>query len=210
MGKSGARCTVCASKHRHAIEIGLVHGISMRVLADRFGLHKDAIRRHGDAHLSATARAVLLVHVKPQPIDLDALRTAESEGLLASMVGQRARLLQTAELALECGDIRGNVAAENAYLANLTTVAKLLGQLVQVHDVRHTSILISQDYLKLRDALRVALAPFPAAARAVAAALFRLESDAARDISEAARKTPAMIEHQPAETVPTTIAPPPY
>jgi hypothetical protein len=195
MAKVGARCTVCASKHRALIDIGLVHGIAARVLADRFKLGKDAILRHSANHLSQVQRAALLAHAKPQPIDLDALRTTESEGLLSQIVTQRARLQQTAEVALECGDVRGNVAAENAITANLALAGKLLGVLIQVHDVRHTSLLVSPDYLKLRDALRTALAPHPVAARAVAAALFRLESDAAKDITDKARKPIAVIEH---------------
>jgi hypothetical protein len=197
VGKPGARCTVCASKHRALIDIGLVHGIAARVLADRFKLGKDAILRHSANHLSAVQRAALLAHAKPTPIDLDALRTTESEGLLSEIVTQRARLQQTAEVALECGDVRGNIAAENAITANLALAGKLLGMLVQVHDVRHTSLLVSPDYLKLRDALRTALAPHPEAARAVAAALFKLESDAARDITDAAARKPLVIEHAP-------------
>jgi hypothetical protein len=104
------------------------------------------------------------------------------------------------ELAAELGDVRGAVSAEAGIISNLTLVAKLLGQLVNVHDVRHTSILISSDYLALRQAIVAALRPYPDAARAVGAALHRLEAEAATDISahSSGRRTdtaPLLIEH---------------
>ncbi|WP_438277983.1 hypothetical protein [Nitrobacter sp.] len=212
MGKRGTRCTVCDHDHRHQIEIGLTHGVAARVLGDRFKLSKDAILRHARNHLTPAQRAAILSAQKPAAIDLEALRTTESEGLIASLVAQRARLLVKADFAAEHGDIKGSVAAENAITANLTLVAKMLGQLVQVHDVRHTNLLVSPDYLRLRSTLIAALRPFPDAARAVGAALHRLESDAATDITATAgkgraRAEPVLIEHEQAP--PVTVLPPP-
>ncbi|MBN8963037.1 MAG: hypothetical protein J0H71_18035 [Rhizobiales bacterium] len=211
MAKTGPKCTVCQSKHRHQIDIGLVHGVSALVLSSRFGVKHDAVYRHAKNHLTPAQRAAILAQQKPAAIDLDALRTSESEGLLASLVAQRARLLVKADTAMEFGDTKGSVAAENAITSNLALVAKLLGQLVQVHDVRHTNLLVSPDYMKLRAALVEALRPYPEAARAVGAALHRLESDAATDITAAAKKgraappEPMLIEHAPA-----TMPPLPY
>ncbi len=48
-----------------------------------------------------------------------------------------------------------------AITSNLELVGKLLGTLVQRHDVRHTSILVSPDYLRLRSALIEAMRPYP-------------------------------------------------
>lgn len=141
-------------------------------------------------------RAALLAAQKPSEIDLDALRASESEGLLSQLIAQRARLQGHVELAAQLGDVRGCVAAEGAITSNLQLVAKLLGQLVQHHDVRHTSLLISPDYLRLRQTLVEALRPYPEAARAVGAALHRLESEAADDITSGSRKPVALvIEH---------------
>jgi hypothetical protein len=122
-------------------------------------------------------------------------------------VAQRARLQQSAELALELGDVRASVAAEGAITGNLALVAKLLGQLIQRHDVRHSSVLLTPDYLRLRQALIAALKPFPDAARAVGQALHRLESEAAAEISDKAKPVPVTIEHQ-AVAPPVTISPP--
>jgi hypothetical protein len=169
-------------------------------LAKRFELSHDAILRHARNHLSPSQRAAILSAQKPSEIDLDALRTAESEGLLANLVAQRARLMQQAEFALDHGDVRGSVAAENAITSNLKLVGTLLGQLVNLHDHRHASITLTPDYLRMRAALVSALRPYPDAARAVSAALHGLEREAAQDMTPTTAAP--IIDHVPA-------APPP-
>jgi hypothetical protein len=175
------------------------------VLSARFGINKYSILRHAKNHLSPTQRAALLTAQRPTAIDLDVLRASEGAGLLHQLVSQRARLQQFSELAGQLGDVRGAISAEAAVTGNLALVGKLLGQLSVTHHVRHTSILISPDYLKLRAALVQALRQYPDAAKAVAAALFALESDAAKDITDAAKPAPVMIEHVP----PAPLPPPP-
>jgi hypothetical protein len=197
MGKPGTQCTICAHDKRVSIELGVTHGVSAAVLAQRFAVSKFAILRHAKAHLSPAQRAAYLSAQKPTAIDLEKLRITESEGLLHALVGQRARLHQYAEVSASLGDIKGAIAAENAIQGNLSLVGKLLGTLVQRHDVRHTNLLISPDYLRLRQALVQALRPFPDAARAVGAALYALESDAAKEITAAAKPAPVLIEHVP-------------
>jgi hypothetical protein len=213
MSKPGAKCTVCAHERRHQIDIGLVHQVSARVLGERFKLSKDAIHRHAANHLTPPMRAAILAAQRPSAIDLDALRTSESEGLLAQLVVQRARLLQLGDMALDLGDVKAAVAVESQINANVTLVAKLLGQLVNHHSVSHTNLLISPDYVKMRGVLMDALRPFPEAMRAVAAAVHRLESDAAQNITSGAknkgraRLEPVLIEHEQAADV---VPPPPY
>jgi hypothetical protein len=182
------------------MEVGLVAGMSYRVLADRYGLHKDAIRRHADAHLSAAQKAAILAHVAPTPIDADELRKREESGLLASFVHQRARLLTDAERAREFGDTRSAVQAERTYLANLETVAKIVGQLTVTHHVRHTGavqILTSPDWLRIVDTIRMALRAYPEALVRVAAALHALETQAASEVTPATQRETLTIEHQP-------------
>jgi hypothetical protein len=209
MGKTGRECTICSSDKRHVVEIGLAYGLSYQSLADRYDLSKDAIGRHAREHLTPQVRAALLAAQAPTDIDLDKLRQSESEGLLGHLVAQRARLLQVSQIALEVGDVKAMVAAEGAIGANLALGAKLLGHLVNRIDVRHSSVLLTPDYLRLRQAMLGALRAFPEAARAVGEALARLESDAARDITDEATKgkAPRVIEHEPA--APKPLPPPP-
>ena len=137
--------------------------------------------------------AAILAAQKPTVVDLEALQRGETEGMLAQLVTQRARLQQHSDLALELGNGTAAIAAERAITSNLELVAKLLGTIVQRHEMTHTSILvISADYLQLRQSIVAALKPYPEAARAVGEALYEMEADAARDITH--RKRPLVLE----------------
>jgi hypothetical protein len=160
-------------------------------------------------------RAAILTAQKPAAIDLEALQASEQEGLLSQLVHQRARLQQHVSMAIDYADVKAAVSAEGAITANLALVGRLLGMIVQRHDVRSTSLLISADYLAVRQAIVNALQPFPEAARAVGAALHRLETDAAIAITAAASKgrarpTPVLIEHDPTAALPAVPPAPPY
>ena len=134
----------------------------------------------------------MLTALRPSEIDLEALQRSESEGLLASLQTQRARLLLLGQMAFEAGEVHAACNVERATTANLELVSKLLGQLVTHHQVTHTSILISSDYLTLRAAIVRALRPYPEAARAVGSALAELETQAAKDITDS--KRPLLLE----------------
>lgn len=202
---------MCTSPHRAQIDIGLVNGLSCKSLGERFNLGNDAIERHATNHLLAQQRAAILSAQNPTGIDLEQLKVSEAEGLLSHVLTQRSRLHTLGELALEYQDIKAAVSVETAIGANLSLAAKLLGQLVSVHDHRHSSLLLTPDYIQLRTCLVDALRPFPDASRVVAAALHQLESNAALDITNrATRPKPApaavqVIEHEP----PAAPLPPP-
>lgn len=187
-----------------------MHLVPAPALAAKFRVSKDAIHRHAKNHLSPQMRASILAAEKPtDAIDLEELRTRESEGLLSNLIAQRARILVKGEKALELGDVKASIAAEGAYGNSLMLTAKLLGQLVQHHDVRHSSVLLAPDYLALRAALIEVLRAFPDAAKAVAAKLHQIESDGARDITAkaAAKRAPILIEHD--EIIPPCPIPAP-
>ena len=172
--------------------MGLVLGTPLRVLASRFNASITALHNHRHHHLTPAQKAAYLAATKPSEVDLEQLERSESEGLLGALVGQRARLQQVVELCLEIGDLGRCVSAERAITENLNLVAKLLGQFVQHHEVRHTSLLITADYIRLRQAIVAALRPFPEAAKAVGTALAQLETEAAETISQS--KKPLLLE----------------
>jgi hypothetical protein len=196
-------CSICRHQKKHLIEVGLTYGTPLRVLAKRFDVSFWAVYRHGKNHLSPQLRAAILVAQKPSEVDLEQLRRSESEGLLGQLVSQRARLQRHSELALEVGNLGDAVRTEKAITSNLELVAKLLGTLVTHHNITHTNVLISADYLALRQAMLTALRPFPEAARAVSDALHQLETAAAKDIRTRAEngKAPLLIEHDDAEVL---------
>lgn len=205
MGRSGPQCTICRHEKRVSIELAIVHGVSAPVLAARFACSKFAIIRHSKAHLSPAQKAALLSATTPSKVDVEALRTSESENILHGLVAQRVRLHSYAERAAEFGNFAGAIAAENSIQHNLALVARLVGQLTQRIDVRHTNLLVSPDWLRLRQTLIAALKPYPDASRAVARAVLEAEAAAATEIT-AATKPPLVIEHQPA---PVSVPPPP-
>jgi hypothetical protein len=187
--KFGPKCSICHHERRHQIEIGLVYRTPLRVLGRRFD-------RHSKGHLTAAVRAAILTASQPTAVDLDKLRTSESEGLLSALIHQRARLEQQADMALELGSIHVAVSAEGKITESLRLTAQLTDQLVQHHDVRHINVLVSEDYLRLRSVLVAALKPYPEAMAVVGRALHELESKAAADIRAKANGG-KLIEHQP-------------
>jgi hypothetical protein len=193
MAKTGPQCQVCRHPKRDLIELGLMLGRSLQTLQRRFGLKSTwPLHNHKHRHMTPAQKAAILTCLNPSEIDLEQLQRFESEGLLGALVGQRARLQQLVEMAMAHGSVSGCISAERAITSNLELVGKLLGQLVQHHHVRSTSILISPDYIKLRQAIVTALKPFPEAQRAVGHALHQLESEAAEDIANS--KKPLLIE----------------
>jgi hypothetical protein len=217
VSKTGPQCSICIHDKRAAMEVGIVAGVSHTVLAGRFGVGHDAVSRHARNHLTPTQRAAIMAQRAPSDIDLDKLREDEGTGLLANVQRQRARLQQISEVALECGDTRGAVAAESTIISNMTLTARLVGQLVQVHDVRHVHVLLSEDYIRVRTAIVAALRPHPAAALAVSRALASLEAEGAAAVAQrsAGKGQLLTIEHEPSAAatmidVTPSVPPPPY
>ena len=140
--KTGPECHVCVHVRRHLIELALVHKLPMRVIAKRFEVSKWSVFRHRQNHMSPQLIAALTMAQRPADIDLEALQRSESEGLLASLISQRARLALLSEMCFEQGELHAAVTVERATTASLELTSKLLGMIVQRHDVRSTSILI--------------------------------------------------------------------
>src|SRR5262249_18445908 len=184
MSKSGPKpkqtCTVCKHRERAGIDLGIARGVSSTALARRYGLHHDAILRHGKNHLPPQLRAQLIAG-PDLDIDLNKLKETESQSLLANLVAIRHRLFATLDTAEECGD--GNMISRivGQLHHNLEVTGKLLGDL----NVGHTTnnILVLPEYVELRVALVNALQPYPEAARAVSAALHTIEHKAADEIT---------------------------
>jgi len=195
MAKRGPPCLVCVHKQRHLIELALVHKLPVRVIGKRFDLSLNTVFRHRRKHMPAQLQAAIMTAAKPSEVDLEQLQRSESEGLLGSLVAQRARLQMLSEMAFEEGEVHTATAVERAITSSLELTSKLLGMIIQRHDVRSTSILVSPDYLQLRHSIISALTPYPDAARAVGKALAELETEAAEVIAK--QKKPLLLEANP-------------
>jgi hypothetical protein len=209
--KTGPQCTVCSHREHAAIDLALANGVSGRAVAARYGVSHDAVHRHRTNHLPPQLRAKLLAG-PDLDIDLDRLRNTESQSLLMHLVAIRGRLLHTMDIAEECGDGMMVSKLAGAIHKNLELTGRLLGDL-NVGSTTTNNILVAPQYVELRIALMGALAAFPDAKAAVAAALHKLEHRAAEQVrSEAAApKAPAQITATPMIEVDGTFypAPPP-
>jgi hypothetical protein len=192
MSRGKGNCECCNHKRRQLIELALVHLVPMRTVAKRFELSLASVTWHKQHHMTPQLIAAIATAHKPSEIDLEQLQRSESEGLLASLVGQRARLQMLSEMAFEEKEIHAATGVERAITSSLELTSKLLGMIIHHHEVKSTSILISADYIRLRHSIITALKPFPDAARAVSAALHVLESEAAEDIN--IKKQPLLLE----------------
>jgi hypothetical protein len=173
-------------RERASIDLGLARRVSVTALSKRYQLGHDSIYRHAKNHLTPQLRASLLAGPDCD-LDLDRLRETESQSLLANLVGLRHRLFASLDSAEDAGD--GSMLARVAgqLHTNLELTGKLLGDLGVGHTTV-TNVLISAPYVELRVELINALAPFPEAKRAVAAALHCLELKAADAIKAEPRE----------------------
>jgi hypothetical protein len=170
----GNKCTVCEHPRRAEIELATARKVGIRQIAQKFAVSQWAVQRH-KAHMPPQLHAALAATGLPTCIDLDALRKAESEGLLQTLVAQRGRLYRLLDAAEECGDLKAAATIHGRILDSVGMVAKLLGE-IQTHSVHTTNtLLIAPEYLALRSALVTALRPHPEARRAVSKVLCDLE-----------------------------------
>lgn len=185
---TATQCTICAHPRRPEIDHSLANRVSEHRVAKRFGVSRDAIHRHKKKHLPPQLEAALLSqNGNVSVVDLEKLRKSESEGLLQTLVWQKAHVLQQIDNAVANMDPVAVAKFHDVLLKNQQTIAKLVGELAGHTRNIVTNILIMPEYLELRHALMQALAPFPEARKAMASTLQSLE-----------RQPPPVVEHVPA------------
>jgi hypothetical protein len=187
MTRRGQQCTVCSHRERAALDLALARSVSMGALARRYSLGEDALYRHRKNHLTPALKAKLLAGPSLEGVDLDRLREVEGQSLLQNLIAIRQRLFAALDFAEEHGDANQTARVTSQLHKNLEITGALLGEL-NVGGQHVTNILIQPQYLTLRVNLLAALAPFPEARQAVAAALHGLEVEAAASITADANR----------------------
>jgi len=150
-------CTVCGHPQRHAIEKLIVGGTANRRIATQFQLSEAAVRRHKDEHLPVAL--VKAVEVEELRQALDVLQQLRHINGAALTVLRDAKTAEDGELMLKAID---------RVHRQIELQAKLLGDL---DDRPVINVLVTPEWQTLRETMLRALAPFPAARLAVAAAL---------------------------------------
>ena len=150
-------CATCRHPDRADIDASLVGGEPNRRVAARFALSEASVRRHRADHLpAALTQARAAAEVASADTLLDRLRSLNRE---------TADVLRAAKVA-RGHDLRLRAIARAEKQIELE--GRLLGELI---DAPTVNVAVLPEWLGLRAAVLRALAPFPAARLAVAAAL---------------------------------------
>lgn len=153
-------CTICNHPQRGLIEQDMTTGMPNTKTAAKWGLSKDAVRRHKGTHLSAALKTVI-----------SRRDTAGAASALDRLEGLHAR----AERVLSAAEAEGQASLSLAAIKELRGIVELLAKLTGELDERPTvqvlNVSTSPEWLATRERMVRALQPFPEAAQAVALAL---------------------------------------
>jgi hypothetical protein len=190
---SKKRCIVCGHPDRALIEGGRVAGISIDVLAARFGVSRDAVWRHCRSHISDDARADYLAAVPME--ELAAKAASEGVSVLEYFRIIRSTLMAQFQLAASLNDRNGVAILAGRLTDTLRAIGSISGEMgnMAVNNLtinNTTTIMNSPIFASLQANLLTALAPYPEARGAVVAALRAMDQE-----NEQPMKT---IEHHPA------------
>lgn len=158
------RCTACNHANRPEIDAEMVAqpGVNAAI-AERWGLSKDAVRRHR-AHLSPALKAVATKRAT------QGVRTGVDR--LEALADQAEAVLDEARTA---GNSRLQLEAIKRLESIVANIMRTTGELDERPQVNVLNLATSPEWGVTRSALLDALGPFPEAATAVSARLAELE-----------------------------------
>jgi hypothetical protein len=185
MAKREPNCQVCRSPDRALIEQGLANGTSAQYLANKFELHKQAIWRHKKEHMTAELKQRLKFTTRVDPIDVEKTRMEAGESLLTHLIVTQGYCYRMMDDAEKFGGIADRARATASMHANIKLAGQLVGELNTGTTINNTLVL-TEDYNRVRQGITLALKPFPKARAAVVAFLRGMEEI-----------QPPAIEHQP-------------
>jgi hypothetical protein len=148
---------VCAHPARLEIDATLAAGEAFRGIARRFAVSPDAVERHAKAHLPAAMTRAS-----------EAAAVAHGDDLLAQVRELQGRALGILDKAEGCGKLTAALGAIREARGCIELLGKLAGAL---NDGTTVNVLVSVEWHSTRRTLLAALAPFPEARIAAAAAL---------------------------------------
>ena len=155
------RCSVCDHPERAAIDAALVEGASYRTIAHQFSLSRYAVGRHAREHLP--------VHLAAAQ---EAATAASADDLLSQVEALRQKATRIGDKAEKAGDLRTALQGVRELVRIVELLARLQGELQEAPIV---NILLLPEWVQVQTVLLAALAPFPDARAAAAAALVELD-----------------------------------
>jgi hypothetical protein len=173
-------------------------GISIKRVSERYNHSVAAIRHFRERMPQQLKAAIVGASLKPGVDDLEKLRTDEAAGLLGNLAHQRARLLLMQDVGMENGAGELVARLSGVIHKNLEMVGRYLGLFANFNVNTNVNVLISEDYLRLRQALVLALRPYPDARHAVSEALHRIEGEVAAKMLEQPSAAQGVVLNLPA------------
>ncbi|MCD6417829.1 hypothetical protein J7M00_03490 [bacterium] len=151
------KCTVCAHPERAEIDQAIVDGVPYRAIACRYGVGREAVRRHAKNHLP---RTLVKAH--------EAAEVARADDLLARAREYEARAVELLKKAEEENDYGTALRGIREARACLELLARMRGELE--HEMA-INFLESKDWITIRELIADALKPYPEAREALRKAL---------------------------------------
>ena len=183
--RGGRQCSVCRHPQRGRIDYLIIgaageHGYGRRVIAEKFGLNSNSVYNHTKNHISDEyRRAVLAGPLSGSERDLRELAADEGTSVLqnfrALYNGQRDRWL----VALEASDDPVMISHGRQMTEMLAKIARITHEIAPPVTLiqNNVNLLDNPEYVGAITTLTRALAPYPEACRAAAAALRALASE---------------------------------
>jgi hypothetical protein len=188
-GRPGARDS---HGERHRVELALASGVSLRAVARKFGVSRDAAWRHQRNHVTPERRAQLVAG--PLKVSELAEKAAQEGMALVDYLGLMRSSLMHGHLAAEAGGRPGAALLAARVLECLRLQGQVTGDLTRTAatTVNNTLILSSPLMSDLQQMLVTRLRPFPDAATAVLAcrALAYQEGERARTMENPTTRGP--------------------
>src|SRR5262249_48170862 len=110
----GLRCTICNHPARPQIDLAIATGLSKRAVAERFGVSRDAVWRHAQAHLTAEMRAALATKLLQREGDTRRILLEEGAGVTEALKAIRGPLFALFLAAVDTDDSKAAVALARA------------------------------------------------------------------------------------------------
>src|SRR5215467_7207596 len=115
----GLRCTICNHPARPQIDLAIATGLSKRAVAERFGVSRDAVWRHAQAHLTAEMRAALATKLLQHEGDTRRILLEEGAGVTEALKAIRGPLFGLFLAAVDTGDNKAAAALSGRLHENL-------------------------------------------------------------------------------------------
>jgi hypothetical protein len=186
-----ARCTICSHPNRAQIELALARGASRRSVGAQYDCAPDAARRHFENHVADDLKTALLAKYLKPSATIEAILAEESPGLLERLAAYRAGAWHLFNLQIELGNPMGIAPIMRELVRVEELIATQTGELRARANAPVQHLHLTTDFIKLRQAIMIALKPFPAAMGAV--------SEALRAADAVVTRAPVLIDARAAE-----------